>query len=759
MDSFDLGRLTDHDFELVCRDLFGELLGVPLELFPRGRDQGIDLRHTDAAGASTVVQCKHWQRGDQNGLIRRLVREELPKVARLKPDRYVIATTVGLTVDGKERLRDAFAPFIRSTGDIHGVDEIVAELRNRPALVRRHFRLWLSSTTVLQTVLHQERHLRSSWLRRRLPRVAETFVPHEGFERAKQVLDEQRVCVVAGIPGVGKTTVALMLSAWLMGNGYELHEVSQDIDEVGALWLDGIPQVFLYDDFLGQTTLESPLNKNEDSRLLAVVREIRETPGKALIMTTRDYILEHARLRHDRLAAADVTEAASVIHLTDLGLRIRGQILYNHVHNSAVPPAQKRCFADRAVWQPVVTHRNFNPRLIEETLRLAARREQDVPAAVLANLDDPQRIWERIVEHELTDEAVHLLEVLLTLQTATLSELEESWSWYRRELDRDADGRLFRRALQVLEGTMVTLDGGKAAFHNPSIADYLRLHLNAGRTRIPALLAAFVDARQLYRIIEAARLPDGGAIREQLRAAPESLADAVRSTLDTVEVSLSAEDYGLAAHLQWALEAAELLDAGPVAAIVLEQTRDRVYWTSPDEHLAALAEAMRYSPLIPREHAERFGAMVDERIRDAVQDCLAAGGWGNAMDLAERLSANALDDPALEESLLEAALDELRELAGLTEDRLTDGHLDVIEELLGFLVDHEAEGDLPEEFERVTAMARRLADARRERRVRSAAVIPPGSRQVLSQRERDATRDHAVVAELMRGLDRTDPAD
>ncbi|GAA2823243.1 restriction endonuclease [Kitasatospora sp. CM 4170] len=120
MDSFDLGRLTDHDFELVCRDLFGELLGVPLELFPRGRDRGIDLRHTDAAGASTVVQCKHWQRGDQNGLIRRLVREELPKVAQLKPDRYVVATTVGLTVDGKERLRDAFDPFIRSTGDGYG---------------------------------------------------------------------------------------------------------------------------------------------------------------------------------------------------------------------------------------------------------------------------------------------------------------------------------------------------------------------------------------------------------------------------------------------------------------------------------------------------------------------------------------------------------------------------------------------------------------------------------------------------------------
>ena len=45
MDTFDLGRLTDHDFELVCRDLLGALLGVAFEVFPRGRDGGIDLRH------------------------------------------------------------------------------------------------------------------------------------------------------------------------------------------------------------------------------------------------------------------------------------------------------------------------------------------------------------------------------------------------------------------------------------------------------------------------------------------------------------------------------------------------------------------------------------------------------------------------------------------------------------------------------------------------------------------------------------------
>ncbi|MEW2272044.1 hypothetical protein [Streptomyces griseofuscus] len=324
------------------------------------------------------MQCKHWPRATQKKLIGRLIKDELPKVRALAPDRYIVATTVGLTVGGKDELRSAFAPYVRSTGDLCGLDEIVAELLRHPDLVRRHFRLWLSSTAVLQTVLDQDQYLRSSWLQKRLPRAADTFVPHEGFERAKQLLDTQRVCVIASIPGVGKTTVALML-----------------------------------DDFLGRTTLDAPLNKNEGNRLLSVIREIQETPGKALVMTTRDYLLEHTRLRHDRLAA--LSDAVSVIPLNDLHRRVRGQILYNHVHHSSLPPDDKLRFADPKVWRPVVRRKNFNPRLIEETLRLSARRGQDVAAAMLENLDDPRRVWERIVENELTDEAVHMLEVLLVL--------------------------------------------------------------------------------------------------------------------------------------------------------------------------------------------------------------------------------------------------------------------------------------------------------------------------------------------------------
>jgi hypothetical protein len=45
VETFDLSRLTDFDFEAVCRDIFEEEFGVSLELFATGADAGVDLRH------------------------------------------------------------------------------------------------------------------------------------------------------------------------------------------------------------------------------------------------------------------------------------------------------------------------------------------------------------------------------------------------------------------------------------------------------------------------------------------------------------------------------------------------------------------------------------------------------------------------------------------------------------------------------------------------------------------------------------------
>jgi Restriction endonuclease len=89
MDQFELGRLTDFDFESVCKDLFEVILGVHLEIFSTGKDEGVDLRYIGTDQKATVIQCKHWMRSGRAALIRQIERVEVPKVHKLAPDRYI----------------------------------------------------------------------------------------------------------------------------------------------------------------------------------------------------------------------------------------------------------------------------------------------------------------------------------------------------------------------------------------------------------------------------------------------------------------------------------------------------------------------------------------------------------------------------------------------------------------------------------------------------------------------------------------------
>jgi hypothetical protein len=284
MDDIDIARLSDFDFELLCEDLFGEILGVRLEVFAPGPDRGIDLRHMSATG-NVIVQCKHWYQSGGAALVRHMAKSEAKKVRRLKPSRYILATSAALNVSAKEKLVQELSPYL-AEDDIYGVDEIAAELRRRPRLVSRHIRLWLSGASILQALLNKGTLTRSSRLRRNLKKTLAIYAPNAGFIDAKRLLESRKICVISGLPGIGKTTLARVLCADYVRDGFDLYDISDDADEVNNVWDDDARQIFFYDDFLGQTALGDKLGKNEDARLIDLLKDIGTSENKRIILTT-----------------------------------------------------------------------------------------------------------------------------------------------------------------------------------------------------------------------------------------------------------------------------------------------------------------------------------------------------------------------------------------------------------------------------------------------------------------------------------------
>ena len=298
MPSYDFQALSSYDFEVLARDLLQADLKIRLESFGKGRDGGIDFRFRMANG-DLVVQCKHY--ADYDDLYRVLKRDEVKKLVNLKPARYVLVVSTPLTPHRKDELVKLFEPYNLRLSDVLGREDLNNLLGLYPEVERRHIKLWLTSNEVLSRVLNLgiwgDAELTLQRIRLRTSR----YVPNPSVVRAKRILDKHRYCIIAGIPGIGKTTLAeILLIEHVDRYEFQAVRIANDLSEIKSVKDANRRQIFYFDDFLGKTALDK-LEKNEDQRLMEFMEEVKNNSNWRLILTTREYILNSARIRTRRL--------------------------------------------------------------------------------------------------------------------------------------------------------------------------------------------------------------------------------------------------------------------------------------------------------------------------------------------------------------------------------------------------------------------------------------------------------------------------
>ncbi|WP_333757807.1 restriction endonuclease [Streptomyces sp. ISBFB 2968] len=538
MDLLDLRKLSDLDFESLCKDMYDRLLGVRLEIFASGPDGGIDLRYL-GPNQQIIIQCKHWMKSGRAKLIRHLFDSELPKLDRMhpKPIRYILATTVEMTPAAKEKILDGFRPYIQSVEDIYGIAEITSFLQNNPEVVRKNMRLWLNDATILGAMISKNVIQRSLHLAEDIKDALRTYAPSVVLQKAMSLVEKNHVVLVSGPPGVGKTTLAQVLCAHYADRGFEVVEVSENVEDVYRVWHEGEPQIFLYDDFLGQTSLDDKLHKNEDSRLLSLIRRIRKDPTKRFVCTTRGYVLQQARQRYERMDRGDLDPLTFSINIDILGREERAQMLYNHVYWSEWPTSAKREFARPEVYRPIIRHESFNPRAIADLLSVPFDRDLGEPGdQVIAALNDPMGLWRHLFDHQLKDSDREVLCLLFSLGgKATLSALSKA---YLKFSDRGLSN--FKASLKVLDGTLVLVrlfgDGGKGyiEFSNPSVNDFMLMKFSEEHDLIVKVLRnpySFDQVALLWSYCDAPR-DAGSPARLNLLPLQDEV---VRAAMETVE--------------------------------------------------------------------------------------------------------------------------------------------------------------------------------------------------------------------------------
>jgi hypothetical protein len=125
-----------------------------------------------------------------------------------------------LSVSNKSEIQEIFSPFIRAPNDVLGSGDIDGLLGRHPEVLRANFKLWLSSTEVLERVLHNATACQTEFeierVRRRLP----SFVQNAALPRAQEILNTGNLLSISGAPGIGKTTLAEILLYAHLEKGY-----------------------------------------------------------------------------------------------------------------------------------------------------------------------------------------------------------------------------------------------------------------------------------------------------------------------------------------------------------------------------------------------------------------------------------------------------------------------------------------------------------------------------------------------------------
>jgi hypothetical protein len=510
--AYDFSALNDKEFEELVRDILSIKLKIDFQSFKNGRDKGIDLRYACSNSENEViVQVKHFLESGFTKLKSVLKKQEAEKVKLLNPSRYIFVTSLPLSPQNKEEVKSIFSPYIHSTSDVLDKQSLNDFLRNNSAVIDRHFKLWLSDTGVLKRILRNGIKGRSEFFEQNIKNKIKIFVPSKTHQLAVKILNKRNFILITGAPGIGKTTIANILTYQFLAEGFELVYV-REIREAEDLYVPEKKQIFYFDDFLGAITLDLKSSRNADSAIVSFTERVKSDIQKKLILTCRTTILNQAKQESEAIDHSKIELSNYEVTIDNYRDIEKARILYNHIYFSNLSEDLRAVFfKDKFYWK-VIKHAHYNPRIIQfftDIDRLQPR--VDYSQEVLDFLNDPSKIWEKSYSKQISYEARLFLSTLYSLGGRYVigeAKLKEA---FEARLDYEVANNNFIKTPTIFSKVVNELIGGfinrihkttekytsiEYKFMNPSIEDFLCSYFNQNKSEYFVILKSAIYFEQ-----------------------------------------------------------------------------------------------------------------------------------------------------------------------------------------------------------------------------------------------------------------------
>lgn len=488
---FNLLSISDAEFEELCCDIIGVKLFDDVKHGRKGKDSGID-GILAIEGGNVYLQAKQYKSDGYSALKHIVAANEAANAQKLKEcGRYFLMTTCEMSAQQREEIVALYGGVIKSVNDVWSGEDIRATLEKPEYkwVLRRHYNLWLSGVEALESFLGDGSDSKSEALLEDIQEDLKHTIHLEWYEAAAKMLEENRVIVITGQAGTGKTTLAKQLVVdYVFNRGYKF--VTSDYD-IGVferqLSIAGSKKILFYlDDFLGANCL-NVIADNRDSQIVNFIKRIRRNENCRLILTSRTNIIKEASNQYHKIAESSIEKLSFQIVDSKICRIDKAKILYNQMFFGDVEVAAKDCVREDENFFKIIDHRNYNQRIISycfssrfarDDLRTGRRSGID---RILWMLDNPSEIW-RDCFASLSVSEFYLVYFVFLGGSVRVGDLEAA---YRRMLKRNEFAKFMGvtcvEALRKLNTSILSAsvrlnsasDDLSYQLFNPSVGDYI----------------------------------------------------------------------------------------------------------------------------------------------------------------------------------------------------------------------------------------------------------------------------------------------
>ena len=393
MNDYDFSTLNDKEFENISIELISREKNQRFERFKIGKDGGVDGRFFRDDGKEEIIQCKHYLKTGYKGLISSLkTNGEKNKVVKLDPEKYIFATSLPLSMNNKEEIRKLFEPYIKNDNDIYGQEDLNDILKKNPNIEEAYYKLWISSTTVFNRILNNAIKGRSEFKIDEIKDKIKFYVVTDNHHKAIKKLEESHTIIIAGEPGIGKTTLAEQMALYYIEKDFEFYIIEDSLKEAEDVFEKDKKQLFYFDNFLGSNFLDA-IHSHKDSHIMNFIARVKKDKNKRFILTSRTNILNQGFSLSDTFKNKNINSDEFIIKFESLEDIDKARILYNHIWHSNFDNDYIEEIYKEKRYRTIINHKNFNPRIIE----FITRREEVTSSCywdhIIQKLDNPIDIW------------------------------------------------------------------------------------------------------------------------------------------------------------------------------------------------------------------------------------------------------------------------------------------------------------------------------------------------------------------------------